>query len=169
MIRTGLLHEGRHGKVGGGGHGPLMLVPMIDILTILVVYLLVHAADAELLANPRNVSMPMSVSELKPRQATVITVARDMLYVNGEEVIPLSAVAASTEAVIEPLRVKLRKQARSLLGAGAPEREITVIADKSLMYPVLRRIIASCAAAQYRKVSLAVVEREQALARLPGV
>lgn len=169
MIRTGLLHEGRHGKVGGGGHGPLMLVPMIDILTILVVYLLVHAADAELLANPRNVSMPMSVSELKPRQATVITVARDMLYVNGEEVIPLSAVAASTEAVIEPLRVKLRKQARSLLGAGAPEREITVIADKSLMYPVLRRIIASCAAAEYRKVSLAVVEREQALARLPGV
>ena len=169
MIRTGLLHEGRHGKVGGGGHGPLMLVPMIDILTILVVYLLVHAADAELLANPRNVSMPMSVSELKPRQATVITVARDMLYVNGEEVIPLSAVAASTEAVIEPLRVKLRKQARSLLGAGAPEREITVIADKSLMYPVLRRIVASCAAAEYRKVSLAVVEREQALARLPGV
>jgi biopolymer transport protein ExbD len=169
MIRTGLLHEGRHGKVGGGGHGPLMLVPMIDILTILVVYLLVHAADAELLANPRNVSMPMSVSELKPRQATVITVARDMLYVNGEEVIPLSAVAASNEAVIEPLRVKLRKQARSLLGAGAPEREITVLADKSLMYPVLRRIIASCAAAEYRKVSLAVVEREQALARLPGV
>jgi hypothetical protein len=37
------------------------------------------------------------------------------------------------------------------------------------MYPVLRRIIASCAAAEYSKVSLAVVEREQALARLPGV
>ena len=48
------------------------------------------------------------------------------------------------------------------------EREITVIADKSLLYPVLRRIVASCAAAEYTKVSLAVVEREQALARLPG-
>jgi biopolymer transport protein TolR len=145
-----------------------MLVPMIDILTILVVYLLVHAADAELLANPRNVSMPMSVSELKPRDATVITVARDMLYVNGEEVVSVAEVAASSEPVVESLRVKLRKQARSLLGAGAEEREITVIADKSLLYPVLRRIVASCAAAEYTKVSLAVVEREQALARLPG-
>jgi len=167
MIRTGLLRDTRHGKVGGG-HGPLSLVPMIDILTIMVVYLLVHAADAELLSNPRNVSMPMSVSELKPREATVITVARDMLYVNGEEVVSVAEVAASTEPVVERLRVKLRKQARSLLGASADEREITVIADRSLMYPVLRRIIASCSAAEYTKVSLAVVEREQALASLPG-
>jgi biopolymer transport protein ExbD len=167
VIRTGLLCESRHGKVGGG-HGPLMLVPMIDILTIIVVYLLVHAADAELLSNPRNVSMPMSVSELKPREATVITVARDIVYVNGEQVVSVAAVASSTEPVIEALRIKLRKQARSLLGADAEQREITVIADKSLLYPVLRRIVASCAAAEYRKVSLAVVEREQALAYLPG-
>ena len=167
MIRTGLLRDTRHGKVGGS-HGPLSLVPMIDILTIIVVYLLVHAADAELLSNPRNVSMPMSVSELKPREATVITVARDMLYVNGEEVVSVAEVAASTEPVVERLRAKLRKQARSLLGASADEREITVIADKSLMYPVLRRIVASCSAAEYTKVSLAVVEREQALASLPG-
>lgn len=167
MIRTGLLRDTRHGKVGGG-HGPLSLVPMIDILTIIVVYLLVHAADAELLSNPRNVSMPMSVSELKPREATVITVARDMLYVNGEEVVSVAEVAASTEPVVERLRVKLRKQAKSLLGASADEREITVIADRSLMYPVLRRIVASCSAAEYTKVSLAVVEREQALASLPG-
>ena len=167
MIRTGLLRDTRHGKVGGS-HGPLSLVPMIDILTIIVVYLLVHAADAELLSNPRNVSMPMSVSELKPREATVITVARDMLYVNGEEVVSVAEVAASTEPVVERLRVKLRKQAKSLLGASADQREITVIADKSLMYPVLRRIVASCSAAEYTKVSLAVVEREQALASLPG-
>lgn len=167
MIRTGLLRDTRHGKVGGS-HGPLSLVPMIDILTIIVVYLLVHAADAELLSNPRNVSMPMSVSELKPREATVITVARDMLYVNGEEVVSVAEVAASTEPVVERLRAKLRKQAKSLLGASADEREITVIADKSLMYPVLRRIVASCSAAEYTKVSLAVVEREQALASLPG-
>lgn len=167
MIRTGLLRDTRHGKVGGS-HGPLSLVPMIDILTIIVVYLLVHAADAELLSNPRNVSMPMSVSELKPREATVITVARDMLYVNGEEVISVAEVAASTEPVVERLRVKLRKQAKSLLGSSAEEREITVIADRSLMYPVLRRIVASCSAAEYTKVSLAVVEREQALASLPG-
>jgi hypothetical protein len=34
---------------------------------------------------------------------------------------------------------------------------------------VLRRIVASCSAADYSKVSLAVVEREQALAARAGV
>ena len=47
----------RHGK-GGGGHGPLALIPMIDMLTILVVYLLVHAADMEILPNSKNISIP---------------------------------------------------------------------------------------------------------------
>jgi len=43
------------------------------------------------------------------------------------------------------------------------QREVTVIAEKSLPYSLLRRIVASCSAADYSKVSLAVVEREQAL------
>jgi hypothetical protein len=37
-----------------------------------------------------------------------------------------------------------------------------------LPYAVLRKIVASCSAADYTKVSLAVVEREQALAAQAG-
>jgi len=37
------------------------------------------------------------------------------------------------------------------------------MAEKSLPYAVLKKIVASCSAADYSKVSLAVVEREQAL------
>ena len=40
---------------------------------------------------------------------------------------------------------------------------MTVMAEKSLPYAVLRKVVASCSAADYSKVSLAVVEREQAL------
>ena len=44
MIRS--RNRRRTGRGGGGsGHGMPALVPMIDMLTILVVYLLVHAAD----------------------------------------------------------------------------------------------------------------------------
>ena len=90
MIRTGMRRHQRHGK-GGGGHGPLALVPMIDMLTILVVYLLVHTADMEILPNSKNITIPMSNSEQKPREATVVMVTRDMLYVNGEPVVTVDA------------------------------------------------------------------------------
>lgn len=167
MIRTGRERHARHGK-SGGGHGPLALVPMIDMLMILVVYLLVHSADTEMLPNTRNISIPQSASEQKPRPATVVTVTRDMLYVNGEVVASVAEVGRSTEPVVESLRAALDRQAAPLLTAEAAPREVTVMAEKSLPYAVLRKIVASCSAADYSKVSLAVVEREQALLAQAG-
>jgi biopolymer transport protein ExbD len=160
MIRTGLKRHARHGK-GGGSHGPLTLIPMIDMLTILVVYLLVHAADTEILPNARNIKIPQSVSELKPREAMVVTVTRDMLYVNGDAVVSVAEVAGSQEPVVESLRAALGRQAGNLLPGASDQREVTVMAEKSLPYAVLRKVVASCSAADYSKVSLAVVEREQ--------
>jgi biopolymer transport protein ExbD len=167
MIRTGLQRHARHGK-GGGGHGPLALVPMIDMLTILVVYLLVHAADTEILPNTRNISIPQSISEQKPREATVVTVTRDMLYVNGDAVISVADVGRTEDPVVEPLRAALGRQAANVLPGTPGAREVTVMAEKSLPYAVLRKIVASCSAADYGKVSLAVVEREQMLASRSG-
>jgi biopolymer transport protein ExbD len=170
MIRTGLKRHARHGK-GGGGHGPLTLIPMIDMLMILVVYLLVHAADTEILPNTRNLKIPHSISEQKPHEATVVTVTRDMLYVNGEAVMSVAEVGATQEPVVEPLRAALGRQAGNVLPGASDQREVTVMAEKSLPYAVLRKVVASCSAADYSKVSLAVVEREQAFlasAAAPG-
>ena len=168
MIRTGMRRHARHGKGGGGGHGPLALIPMIDMLTILVVYLLVHAADMEILPNSKNITIPQSLSEQKPREATVVMVTRDMLYVNGEPVVSVAALGSTEGQVSEPLRAALGAQAVGLLPGSEANREVTVMAEKSLPYAVLRKIVASSSAAEYTKVSLAVVEREQAYAGLAG-
>jgi biopolymer transport protein TolR len=168
MIRTGMRRHVRHGKGGGGGHGPLALIPMIDMLTILVVYLLVHAADMEILPNSKNITIPQSISEQKPREATVVMVTREMLYVNGAAVVSVADLGATDGQVNESLRAALDAQAAGLLPGSEARREVTVMAEKSLPYSVLRKIVASSSAAEYTKVSLAVVEREQAFAGLRG-
>jgi len=165
MIRVGKERHARHGRTGGG-HGPLALVPMIDMLMILVVYLLVHSADTEILPNTKNISIPHSTAEQKPRPATVVTVTRDMLYVNGDAIVSVAEVGGSDAPVVEALRAALDRQAAPLLAGASEPREVTVMAEKSLPYAVLRKIVASCSAADYVKVSLAVVEREQALAQV---
>jgi biopolymer transport protein ExbD len=167
MIRSGKARHTRHGK-SGGGHGPLTLIPMIDMLMILVVYLLVHSADTEILPNTQNISIPHSASELKPRPATVVTVTRDMLYVNGEAVVSVAEVGGSSEPVVAALQAALGREAPPMLPGASEQREVTVMAEKSLPYAVLRKIVASCSAADYTKVSLAVVEREQALMARTG-
>jgi biopolymer transport protein ExbD len=106
MIRSRLRRHGRHGKAGGG-HGPLTLVPMIDMLTILVVYLLVHAADMEILPNVKNIAIPQSASERNPHRTTVVMVTRDALYVDGTLVLSVAQLQADPEPVVEPLRAAL--------------------------------------------------------------
>jgi biopolymer transport protein ExbD len=40
------------------------------------------------------------------------------------------------------------------------EREITVIADKSLPYEVVKRVMSTCTSEGYGHISLAVIEKE---------
>ena len=152
----------RNKTVHGGNH--MVLVPFIDMMTILVVFLLVHTSDTEILPNTKNISIPLSIAETKPRPTVVVMVTRDTLYVNGRPVAKIDEVMGSEQPVIEPLRAALREQADRVLVEAAREdiveREVTIMGDKSIPFRVLKRIMATCTDADYGKVSLAVIERE---------
>ena len=152
----------RNKTVHGGNH--MVLVPFIDMMTILVVFLLVHTSDTEILPNTKNISIPLSIAETKPRPTVVVMVTRDTLYVNGRPVAKIDEVMGSEQPVIEPLRAALREQADLALVEAAREdiveREVTIMGDKSIPFRVLKRIMATCTDADYGKVSLAVIERE---------
>ncbi len=53
-----------------------------------------------------------------------------------------------------------------LAGAASDEvacsREITVIADKSLPFDIVKRVMATCTSSSYGKISLAVLQKEKA-------
>ncbi len=157
----------RHRK---GAHGPnhMGLIPFIDMMTILVVFLLVHTADVDILPNTKNVAMPLSISELKPRETVVVMVTRDAVLVNGRAVVALATLRAmpDSETIIQPLRDALASQADRVLRNAARDdqagREITIMGDKNLPFRILKKVMATCTEASYGKVSLAVVEAERA-------
>ena len=157
----------RHRKPGhrGGLHGMTALIPMIDMLTILVVYLLVHAADYEILPNTKSIQIPQSLSETKPHETVTVLITKETIFVNGASLASVADLRARQDAVIEPLRRALRIEAdkRMLKDRNDPtSHEVTVLADKDLPYSFLKRILSTCTAAEYGKVSLAVLERERA-------
>ena len=165
MIASRLKRYRRGKRTHHGGHSMPALVPMIDMLTIMVVYLLVHAADYDILPNAKKIAIPQSIAEQKPHESTTVTVTKDMIYVNGAAVVPLADVTRGNDAIVEPLRITLKAEAqkRLLLRADDPTaREVTVLADKALPYSVLKRIMSTCTAADYGKMSLAVIEKERA-------
>jgi biopolymer transport protein TolR len=158
------------GRAGGSSHGMSSLIPMIDMLMILVVYLLVHAADYEILPNTKSIQIPQSMSETKPRETVTVLITKETMFVNGAEVASVEDLRRRQDAVIEPLRRVLVSEAgkRMLKDKDDPtSHEVTVLADKDLPYSFLKTILSTCTAAEYGKVSLAVLERERAY-RGPG-
>ena len=153
----------RHRKrFHGANH--FALIPFIDMMTILVVFLLVHTAEVDILPNSKSIAIPQSISERKPSETVVVMVTRDSLFVDGRLIGTLSEVAAMPGLIITPLKEALIAQNDRILSkaqkADITKREVTIMGDKGTPFSVLKRIMATCTEAEYGKVSLAVMERE---------
>jgi len=151
-----------------GHHGSHMaLVPFIDMLTMLVVFLLLHSSDVEILPNTKNITIPQSIADLKPHETVVIMVTKDDLLVNGRSVGKVSEVAnmPNDKMIIPLLRDALKAQADVVLRQTSEEavkdREVTIMGDKGTPFSVLKRVMATATSADYGKVSLAVIQRER--------
>jgi biopolymer transport protein TolR len=148
------------------GASHFALIPFIDMMTILVVFLLAHTADVDILPNTKNISIPQSISERKPGATVVVMVTRDSVFVDGQLVGSLSDVIANQGPFFAPLKNALVAQnARSINSAQQTDiakREVTIMGDRSTPYSVLKKIMMTCSEAEYGKVSFAVVEREKA-------
>ena len=153
----------RRKRHAGASH--FALIPFIDMMTILVVFLLAHTAEVDILPNTKNVSIPQSLSERKPNAAIVVMVTTDSVYVDGKLVGSIAEIVANSGNVFEPLKAALVAQNELALGGAQrteiAKREVTIMGDKSTPYSVLKRIMLTCADAEYGKVSFAVVERER--------
>ncbi|MDE2305892.1 MAG: biopolymer transporter ExbD [Gammaproteobacteria bacterium] len=155
----------RHRKrMHGASH--FALVPFIDMMTILVVFLLAHTADVDILPNTRHIEIPQSIAERRPHPSVVVMVTKQSIYVDGRRIGALADLTAPAGLVIAPLKAALLAQDdRTVAEAArvdAAHREVTIMGDKQMPYSILKKIMMTCTEADYGKVSLAVVQREQA-------
>ena len=141
----------------------LNLTSLMDVFTILLFFLMFHSGTAELLQEPKDVSLPDSVVESKPRESVVIVVGRDEVLVQGEVVARVPDIEAFEGERIEPVSVRLAELAGTVIGIStrtvAESQEVTVLADKSVPFNVIRKIMATCTGEGYTKVSLAVMQK----------
>jgi biopolymer transport protein ExbD len=140
----------------------LQLTSLMDVFTVLVFFLMINSST-EMLQQPKNISLPVSVVEAKPRETVVIFVGRDEVLVQGVPVARVADIEASASAEIEPISLRLAELSDSVIGLStqtvAESQEVTVLADKSVPFSVLKKIMATCTARGYSRVSLAVVQK----------
>jgi len=145
------------------GTASLSLTSLMDVFTILVLYLLVNQSSGTVLEPPKNIKLPDSRAEAKPRETLVVSVSNDEVIVQGLMVATVPEVLASKSDVIESIRERMAQIKASTIGiseqTSEQSNEVTVMGNKTIPFKVLKRVMTSCTAAGYTKISLAVNQK----------
>jgi biopolymer transport protein ExbD len=139
------------------------LVSLIDVFTILIFFLLSSASGVELLPSPKAVKLPDSIAEKQPKETVIVVVSAQDIIVDGRKVADVAAVINQQGDLIEPLKAELDIQAnRQVIRKEneAVSKNVTIMGDKEIPYSLLRKIMVTCAQANFSDVSFAVRRKD---------
>jgi biopolymer transport protein ExbD len=139
------------------------LTSLMDVFTILVFFLLVNSATTEVLETPKQITLPDSVVEEKPRETVVIFVSPDEVTVQGESVVRVADILAANGQNIEAIGERLAELSGKIIGLRtkvvAESQEVTILADRSVPFSVVKKVMSTCTSQGYGRISLAVLQK----------
>ena len=142
----------------------MMLTSLMDIFTVLVLYLIVNQGGGVSLDSPKRVKIPESVVETAPRRSIVMGVSDVDVFIQGEPIIKVADVLASTQDYIEPVRLEMLRIKNLAAEQGdkgiSESSEVTILADRSVPFKILKKLMSTSSSAGFDKISLAVTQKE---------
>ena len=141
------------------------LTSLMDVFTILVFFLLVNSGSVEVLDAPKDVKLPESRVEAKPRETVVIFVSPEEVLVQGKLVAFVEDILNDKATAVEPIMARLAQLKENIVGNStrtvAASQEVTILADRSVPFAVVKTIMSTCTSEGYENVSLAVIQKGQ--------
>jgi len=139
------------------------LTSLMDVFTILVFFLLVNSATTEVLETPKQITLPASVVEEKPRETVVIFVSPVEVTVQGKSVVLVADILATDLQTIPPIGERLAEVSENVIGLNtkivSESQEVTILADRTVPFSVIKRVMSTCTSQGYERISLAVLQK----------
>lgn len=149
----------------------LNLTSLMDVFTILVFFLVMNSGSEVL--DSGGLELPQSVIDAKPTETVVINVGTEEILVQGEPVARVADIIAAGGGDIVPIMTRLAELRDSVIGVRtqvvAESMAITILADKSIPFSVVKQVMSTCTSQGYTRISLAVIQKESAVASAAAV
>lgn len=149
------------------GEVKLQLTSMMDMFTILLVFLLkTYSTHGQLISPSQDLTLPSSISPAPPEVGLDVTVSKDWILVNGKPV-ERTSVFRNVEGYILPgLEKELEHYAeegrRLETQYGTPfSGKVTIQGDKYLPYEDLIKVLATCGQSAFPNMRLIVYSKEE--------
>jgi biopolymer transport protein ExbD len=151
-----------------GGRSPILLTPLVDMFTILLIFLLMsYSTGGHLTHMALNVLMPESLSREQLEPTVEIAVATDRIYVDGVVIMDDLTEWYTEKKLLMPVlyeNLKLKALKFKKMEEEVPlfhfAGKITVQADRALPFHVLKKVLYTADRADFSRISLAVYQRD---------
>ena len=149
----------------------LNVIPMVDIMTILVLFLLQQfSATGEVLYMQKDIKLPDARHGQAIEPAPVVAISGEHLVVSGTKVADLAQIERDPFLAIPALEERLRDERKrwEFVHQNDPDRdrawkgEVNVQADVKVPFRVVKRVMYSAAQAGYPNVNFATLEASSA-------
>ncbi|MBI1820348.1 MAG: biopolymer transporter ExbD [Nitrospirae bacterium] len=135
----------------------LNLTAMVDVFTVLLVFLLKSYATEGNLTAPVPVNLPVSTASTISEMTIVVTVTEKALFLENSKIEDstfLSPETADIPKFNEALSSFLQK-----IPNPPKEKKVTILGDKKTPYYLLKKVIYTCAQNGLSDISLAVFQK----------
>jgi biopolymer transport protein ExbD len=153
----------------------LNITPMMDMMTIILVFLLKSFTSSATLVNlDQNLVLPPSQTMLAPKQAVALTITKRIVMIDGEAVCPITSGRVDPQLkrdgdngyYITPIvdmlsKIANREKKIAELTGQKFDGELTIVADKTTPYRLLTEILYSCGQAEYANYRLLVLKSRE--------
>jgi len=164
------------GKMQRGGksvNAELNVVPMVDMMTMLVIFLLMQfSATGEILYMQKDIKLPDAQHGQTIEAAPVVAVSASQIVVSGQEVAKVADVEKGDDFAIPGLEEKLRDEKKrwDFIHQNDPDREknwkgdVNIQADQKIAFRILKRVMYTAGQAGYFNVNFATLDQSNVAA-----
>ena len=146
----------------------LRLTSMIDMFTILLVFLLKSfSVEGEIMSVAKDLRLPESTAKTPPKAAPILVVTNEWIILDGTPVEKVETVLNQQDNIIISLKTQLeqiRAFSENLAQLDATMRfkgNIAIQGDKEIPFGLLKKIMFTCGQVGFNDMLLAVNQAEQ--------
>jgi biopolymer transport protein ExbD len=169
-FRKAMARKRRHERAAEGEIKELNITAMMDMMTIILVFLIKsYASSAVTMTSSEELKPPISTTRLTPKDTVAITITPKHVLVGEKSKVDLESGALKPSdlsgRLIVPLDAALKKEvekAKTIESRGGTvfSHELTVIGDKRIQYDLLMSVLYTAGQNELENYRFIVIQKE---------
>ena len=159
---------GKFMKGKRSGNADLQLTSMVDMFTLLVIFLLSNfSASGDVLFMSKEITLPTASHGTEIERAPVVAITDNFIGLEGQKVVDVDQIAHDEILNIQQLEDNLRdlKKREEFVHQLDKDHQfagkINIQADKKTHFKIIKRVMYSCAMAGFNNINFAVLTGAQ--------